>query len=637
MTFSTDTAAGQVVGFQAGWALVFRKDNGKGFPDESAPALRLSHADYPAELAIEADNNLRGATFDITVDGMRDRDYHAIAHGEYMHVEIRLGWWDRGLGFVQAALAAVGAVLPGAPGGEKDGLETVLHGRVLRVERAHGEFTYRARFSGIDSAFHRMRCRKPQHPINPKQRTVIGYATELCVTDTAVGIPVDSEGQDIPVERKLEAGAADSVVKILGQVAQLTHGGPERFKVPMFLRLGRLHVGRAKGKVKDGHRWELTPQTGLVESRPLIEPDPDAKVLGSPFATPKVRRFILTLLGRPDIAVGDVVRADLPNPSPAGLTDTLATSAIGPLGDVFTGPDDRNPLDYTVVGFVHKLGPATGFVTRLTVQCGPADDRPALGTRSGSSDEASRLAAALAEERRQAAAERRTHEVGMVRRQDVAATFRDGHDVPAQSLAVDEGLADTPSPNVPARAAPSTTPTQLVDKPYLTPYAYGGTGLVVPHYPGMRVMSLHYREELQNAVVAGALWEDGAAPRSHLGDWWLSLPTNLAGTDDSGESAPDPASAPRPTGPASHDLINGLGNRVIQVGGLRITVGRGLMKPVGQRPDDAADGELIIEHAVANARISMDGHGNIEISTDANLTLAAEKITFRTNSVVEVP
>ncbi|MGW0411252.1 hypothetical protein ACWDZX_08135, partial [Streptomyces collinus] len=220
--------------------------------------------------------------------------------------------------------------------------------------------------------------------------------------------------------------------------------------------------------------------------------------------------------------------------------------------------------------------------------------------------------------------------------QDVAPAFRDGHDVPAQSLAVDEGLADAPSPNVPTKAPPAGTPSQLVDKPYLTPFAYGGTGLVVPHYPGMRVVSLHYREEHQNAVVAGAVWEDGTAPKSHVGDWWLSLPTNLAGTGDAGESAPDPSAAPRPDGPASHDLINGRGNRVIQVGGLRISIGRPLMKKVGQRPDDAADGQVVIEHAAANAQISIDANGNIEISTGADLTLAANKITLSPKTVVEV-
>ncbi|MFJ8675625.1 hypothetical protein [Streptomyces sp. NPDC093589] len=641
MTFSTDIAADRVIGFQAGWALVFRKDNGKGFADEGAKPLRLTHADHQAEFTVEGDSTLRGATFDVVVDGMLDRDYDAITAGEYVHVEIRLGWWDLGRGFGPAALATLGAVLPGGAGGEQDGLGAVLHGRILAAERTHGEFTYRARFSGVDAHYHRMRCNPPRHPTGPAPRTVLGYAAQLCEHDTAIGVPVLGEGRDVTVDGVLDIGATGSVVRALKELARLAHGGDARFEVPMFLRAGRLHVGAWTKPVKGGRSWDLTPITGLVESRPVIDRDPEAVPKGSPFAAPEVRRFDLTLLGRPDIAVGDVVRADLPNPSPADLKSTLASSPMGPLGDMTAGvlgggAGGGSPLDYAVVGFVHRLGPSTGFVTRLTVERRPAPDRPAVGTRPGSADEASRLAVALAEQHRRASNTRRTHEVGLVRRQDVSGTFRDGHDVPAQSLAIDEGLADAPSPNVPSKAPPADTPDQLVDKPYLTPFAYGGTGLVLPHYPGMRVVSLHYREEHQNAVVAGAIWDDGTAPRSHLGDWWLSLPTNLAGTGIAGESAPDPTSAPRPSGPASHDLTNGLGNRVIQVGGLRITVGRALMKPVGQRPDDAADGEVVIEHAVANARISIDSLGNIEISTGADLTLAAKKITLRPQTVVEV-
>ncbi|TMV00044.1 hypothetical protein [Streptomyces sp. DASNCL29] len=643
MTSPTSATTQAVVGFHAGWALVFRKDD-DGIADRKADPLRLTHTSYQAEIKVDGDNTLRGATFDIAVDGMLDRDYDAIAAGQYVHVEIRLGWWDLQAGFVGSALGAVGAPLPGGlSGGDNDGLHPVLEGRVLSVERAHGDFTYRARFSGIDASYHRMQCRPPRLDTKLLPRTVVGYATGLCQKDSKVRVPVHGEGQDTAIDGELDISASGSVVSALKDLARLAHGGDPRFEVPMFLRAGELHVGRWTRPVKGGRSWELTSATGLVESRPVVERDQDAVPLGSPFASPTVRRFDLTLFGRPDIGVGDMVRADLPRPSPAGMTGTLAHSPLGPLGDAVTGAahalratPSANLEDYGVVGFHHRLSPSEAFVTRLTVERRVEDDRPAVGPRSGSGDEATRFAAALAEQRRRTALERRAHEVGLVRGQDVAPAFRDGHDVAAQTLAVDEGLADAPSPNVPSRADPATTPTRLVDKPYLSPYAFGGTGLVVPHYPGMRVVSLHYREECQNAVVAGALWENGSAPRSHLGDWWLSLPTNLAGTADEGESAENPAAARRPSGPASHDLINGLGNRVIQVRGLRISIGEALMKHAGSRPDDAASEHVVIEHAAANARISIDSAGTIEISTDGDLTLAANKITLRTKTTVEV-
>src|SRR5262249_15930822 len=113
-------------------------------------------------------------------------------------------------------------------------------------------------------------------------------------------------------------------------------------------------------------------------------------------------------------------------------------------------------------------------------------------------------------------------------------------------------------------------------------------------------------------------------------------PTNLVGTDTKGQSAAEPVTAPRPKGPASHDLISGEGNRTIQVRGLQISVGTHLMKDVGKRPDDPAADPLVIEHAACNARISIDGKGNIEITTDADLTLTANKITLRPKTHVEV-
>ncbi|MFF0792253.1 hypothetical protein [Streptomyces spiralis] len=643
MTSSSDPTAKAVVGFQAGWALMFRKDDGRGFPDTKSEPLRLTHTDYPAEIRVDADDTLRGATFTVSVDGMRDDDYDAIAAGLHAHLEIRLGWWDLKRGFVTSALAAIGAPMPGGTG-EDDGFSQVLEGRVLAVERSRAEFTYRARFEGIDAAYYRMQCRHPRLDTKVRNTTVVDYARELCQRDAEVGVPVLGEGPDTPVDGPLDIRADGSVVQALKDLARLAHDGDTRAEVPMFLRAGRLHVGRWTKPVGARNTWELTPATGLVESRPVVERDPDAVSLGSPFDAPEVRRFDLTLLGRPDIGVGDMVSADLPVPAPASMTGTLAHSAIGPLGDAVSGAGRglgaagpfQNPEEYGVVGVHHLLSAAEGFVTRLTVERRTGDERRAVGPRPGSCDEAAKFAASLAEQRRRAALDRRTHEVGLVRRQDVAQTFRDGHDVAAQTLCIDEGLAETPSPNVPSKADPAKTPTQLVGKPYLTPYAFGGTGLVVPHYPGMRVVSLHYREEPQNAVAAGALWESGKAPRSHLGDWWLSLPTNLAGSGIESGSAGDPATAPQPRDEASHDLVSGQGNRVIEVRGLRISIGKALMTKVGTRPADAASDQVVIESAAAKSRIAIDSSGNIEISTDADLTLAANKITLRTKSTVEV-
>lgn len=657
--------AAPVVGFLAGWALEFRPDDGKGRPDASADPLLVSHADCDAEIGVDADDQLRGATFDITLDGLLDNTYKTIAGQGKVHVAIRLGWQDLG-GGIGGALASAAAAF-GIGGRKDDGLHEVLAGRLTSVERSHGEFRYRTRLRGTDAAYFRMQRRAPVAASVPPGSTAFEYARELCEADPAVAVTVVREGTGTAIDGKLTFGADRSVVAALQRVAALAHGDDRRYVVPMFLRAGVLHVGRWKTKVGKGKSWQLTPATGLVDSRPVAEAAPGAALPDKPFAAPTVRRFELTLLGRPDIAVGDTVSAALPNPAPAGATGTVSGSPLGPAGDVVAGVAaafgagaGAQAADYAVVGVRHQLGPADGFVTRLTVALPAEDDRTTAAPECGTTDEAGRFAAAVAERFRRAALERRTHEVGLVRRQDVAPDTADGHRTPAQTLCVDEGLADAPSPNVPTTAGGAAPPTRLVAKPYLTPFAFAGTGLVVPHYPGMRVMSVHYREEQQNAVVAGCLWEDGQAPTSHTGDWWLCLPTDLTGPG-AGATAPagaEPAAARRPSGAASHDLISGRGGRVIEVRGLRISVGEDLMTRVGKRPGDAADDKVVIEHAKAGARIGIDASGTIEITSGAdpaqaritlrsggdieisaggNLTLSGTKITLSSKTTVEVP
>lgn len=661
-----------VVGFRAGWALEFRMDNGKGFPAEDVDPVRVSAADCDAELMVEADDQLRAATFDITLDGLIDKVYRAIATDSHVHVLIKLGWQDLGTGFVAALKSAVAPFGLGGPG-QNQGLYDVLAGRLTSVERSHGEFRYRTRLRGIDAAFHRMQRQAPRPgPVTPGD-TDVQYAAYYCA-NSLIDVAVLAEGDPTPIDGRMDTKVSATVVEALQTVARLAHGGDRRFVVPMFLRGGgtearkerKLHVGRWKPPSADGNTWELTPQTGLVDCRPVADARPGGALPEQPFAAPMNRRFDLTLLGRPDIDVGDKVRAHLPDPAPSTLTGTVSPTRFGPERDVIAGiaaalgPAGTPSLDdYAVVGVRHHLGPADGFVTRLTVAVPPADTAPAAAPEPGSTDQATLLAASLAEQRRRDMLQRRTHEVGLVRRQDTAPAHEAGHETPAQTLRVDEGLADAPSPNVPSTANPAPTPTQLVDKPYLTPFAFGAAGLVVPHYPGTRVVSLHYREEAQNAVVAGCLWENGRAPRSHPGDWWLCLPTNLAGPGTGTPSAGDPATAVRPAGPASHDLTSGGGGRVIQARGLRISVGAALMNEVGDRPQDAADDKVLIEHAAAGARIGIDSSGtieiatgpeppdnaaritigaggDIEISTPGNLTLKGSKITLNAQTV-EVP
>jgi hypothetical protein len=279
------------------------------------------------------------------------------------------------------------------------------------------------------------------------------------------------------------------------------------------------------------------------------------------------------------------------------------------------------PTDFRVTGVAHQLAPATGFITRLTVVAvgsGPA--------RPGSTGEAHRTAQEIDERIHALARNRRVIDVGRVSGQSVDS----GGSRHAQRLEVRSGLARTEPPNLPVRAAVGRDATILSDKPYLTPFAFGGTGLVIPHYPGTRVLHLNHEGDVHNAVVAGALWSEGEEPRSQAGDWWLTLPIGVSPT---GEGRVD---TPRPSGKVTSDLTDAQGHRSIRVRGFEITVGQSNLPNVGERLTGASDDELTIRGAGGNAAITIAANGAITIRTDQDLRIEAKKITMQTQQGVDV-
>jgi hypothetical protein len=98
------------------------------------------------------------------------------------------------------------------------------------------------------------------------------------------------------------------------------------------------------------------------------------------------------------------------------------------------------------------------------------------------------------------------------------------------------------------------------------------------------------------------------APKSKEGDWWLRLPIDF-----------DSSKPPKDDTKAANDLITNDGRRVIQVKGMKISVGAGALTTVGKRPQDVGkDDELAIEHA-SGARILIK-EGEIQL-TDGKVTL----------------
>ena len=193
-------------------------------------------------------------------------------------------------------------------------------------------------------------------------------------------------------------------------------------------------------------------------------------------------------------------------------------------------------------------------------------------------------------------------------------TYREG----AHTATLDLGHDVTPDMSSPSvQATLRDTPVALNDKPIASPFAFDKCGLVVPVYPKMRSLLAHGWNEPEDAVMAGFVWTtEMTPPNSQPGDWWLCLPTEIDGDG-------------KPTGGGVDALITQNGQRVIQVKELKITIGSGLLNPVGARPTPGTDETLTIESDDNKTRMAIKA-GEIEMTDGSvTLTIADGKISIK--------
>lgn len=577
---------------------------------------RTSSLEYDATIEVLADATLASATWTVVLDGLTDADHATLAAARPDdRLTIALGWADAAGGVtsipVVGALASMLGAGPSYP--------TVLVGTIAEVTRGQGQFRYPTTLTGTD-ADHRALATTLVGRDPVTGTSLHGRVRELA--DRA-GLSTTSHGQDVTLERAEELHATVSVLDAVHTLLQAGHGAETDRVVPAFLRDGTVHVGPCSGH-------EGTPVHRLEHATGLASATKDGALHRA------------TLVGRTDVGLGDRCALDPSALPPQDTSTTIATSGwvadvVGGIGSALAGASGAGTwTELVVVGLRHRLNRADGFVTELTL--GPVPDAgaatvPAADEHARSTDPARRVASRLDG----AGTPGHAIGVGLVGEQRTEAGGTAEH---AQRLTLHEGLAPSGEPVRAVRADLAEVPTELRDKPYLTPFAFGSTGLVVPHYPGTRVVAVHPDGLAAEALVAGSVWDEGDEPESEPGDWWLSLPTRVT----EATSASDPQSVAAPEGPASHDLIDGAGGRAIHVAGFTITVGEDLMPDVGVRPDGATVDELTIRHASGNAAITIDSSGNVTIRTDKDLTLeAGQKVTVKgqqvdlvTGSTVEV-
>jgi hypothetical protein len=186
-----------------------------------------------------------------------------------------------------------------------------------------------------------------------------------------------------------------------------------------------------------------------------------------------------------------------------------------------------------------------------------------------------------------------------------------------QTATLDLGYVTTPDmPSPTVQATLQDKPVPLNNKPVASAFAFDKCGLVVPVYPKMRALLAHGWNEPEDAVIGGFVWTaDMTPPQNHAGDWWLCLPTQLGGDG-------------KPTGKGVDDLIQQDGQRVIQVKGMKITVGSGLLKSVGTRPTPGSDESLTIEADDNKTKLTFKA-GQIEMTDGTiKLTVGGGKVSI---------
>jgi hypothetical protein len=624
----------------AGWLLSFHaetRQGGKLSVNEARAELEIGRDQYYADIRASLPGGLEGGIYSFTVEGLTDSDYAKIAGGRAPVVKLYLYWRETlgGLGGALASLAGLTDVPVGVTSEQlKDCQVATL--RVESITRKAGARRYETTITARERAFDVVAttplCTAIDKPIEQAVRELLG--THAGFDDFEWwGFPPNAACPPaVPPATpaaKVVLTEGQTVLSLLGQLGGKMEEASGNYGRGMFLiRQGKLHVGVRPTPLSQGKGpIELTPEGGLVEAQPLapVPSDPTFDVcsgLKSGKSAPVRRQFQLTLKGRPDLWPGDLVRFDAPPQEIQGGLGSLA-GAIQSLVPQLGVPND---VQLYVASVEHRLSRTAGFVTTLTgVEVGMTDiwDCHTVAGRNGGATTASAPETQAAQAVRSAAREligaKAWLELGEAR----GLTPKGNQQVRPQTETVWRGLEPGDGEGNQSRrlaiARPSTAP--LNDVPYASPFAWGSCGLVLPRYPGTRVLVSHRDGRHDEPIDVGALWADGEGPESKDGDWWLILPVGASTSPPADEKTAPTAH----TGQVTQDLIDASGNRWIEAGELTVRVGTGKLKNAGERPDDPADrGGLTILHPDSEAKIQIKSDGTIVIESPKQLQLTGK-------------
>jgi hypothetical protein len=666
------------VGNDAGWHLSFHKED--AFQVVDKPELEFGRDDYYGDIQASLAAGIDTGVYTFTIVGLTDKHYGQISLGPGDNpsiVRLYMYWRDaipdllNGLGaFIKPIASLTDTLGPSKAEKLKAYLVAELH--ITEVTRKAGQRRYETTIKAVERMYDLLDKRTypsdDKSPIDASDLKVMFRNLFLRMTNLeedddykfydpkpnektpppAASAP-DQKKRNLSLNRPLLATLRDLGTRMERESGCYGRG--------MYLiRNGKLHIGKRPIPLPDDINPKpkpkpLTPRNGFIEPEVLrsVDTDPDFKTAPGKEAR-KRKQYKLTLKGRPDLKPGDLVLFDVPAEDLSKTTPSLG-GLLGGLADMVTGPliptlsDDVS--DQAILGYVssveHRLARDSGFVTTVTaIEEGtkntPVDDSAQddlWDARTVPSSTKNKIAHANIETQLgqaiqgvigEALGDVAKPEVGEVRELDAA----------TQTLRIWRGLADgvdeaneVRKQDI-ARPSPGDTPVA----PYLTPFAWSQCGLILPRYPGTRVLVEHRQGNADDPIDVGALWKfDDVPKKAQAGDWWLILPAKADAPD---KFADDDAKPKAYSDIATHDLIDAGGSRIIEAGALTIRVGKDKLTKAGERPADATADSIVIEHK-GNAVIKVDKDGNITIDAGSNtLTLSAKDVKVKVSGSMDV-
>lgn len=616
------------------------------------PLMTFDRAGHYAELDIDAQIGLSGGGFTLVLHRAHAADYDKLIAAKkacdddhaLLLADIRLGW------------SANRGVL-GLLGPSSQGLEPAGRFAVTRITQAVEGLSYRITLEGREAIAHRLslaRIKVPVAAATPEQAVaalmdLMGFAAADYTIPQDVPVPPpEKPGPNLVLTLGSEGLAeAERLGTLIEALARREGRGA------LLVRDNVLHigVGRAipfKPKTGEARVIRVSAETGLIDcTETRAEPrDPKfdfaEKFAAKDFdAKPEMRRgFRLDLVGAPDLRPGDVVAV------PAEKDGTSIAPVV-----VATSEDWSAPIEIYVASVSHRISMNAGFLTTVTgvvvetrspsptaiwnvPGTAPVGSQPAAALRIDDGSPEGALAASVTRYVDRAMARLALPEVAEVA-STVAGSGGDPALVPLGSNLV-VGLSDSGPIQRRSAINPLFRSGQalMAGVPYLSPFAWGPYGLVVPRYPGTRVMLLPSHGESEDMVDIGALWagpvDDATArpAKAQEGDWWLKLPARI-------ESARESTVIEGPVQPkgddlATNDLTDADGTRVIEVGRLVLRVGDKALHPAGERPSTQGvdAGCILIEH--------MDGEALLKIDQNGTITLKAKKLVVEVSDSMDV-